>query len=224
MYAISLSDDALHKPGVYLTFSQTRDYLLIFVRMHTEALIAAIQQITPIEPEAIEAMLDILSPREVRKGEVIWNAGETSRHILFINSGALRYYYSKGGKEINGQFFFENEFFTDYYSFITREPMGFTTEALEDSSLLLMPRSGIFDLYERFKSFERLGRLIAEQNFISLHNTRVDLHTKTPEELYLDLLSKRPMVLQRVPLYMIASYMGITAEHLSRIRKKVLTS
>lgn len=192
--------------------------------MHTEALQAAIQRITPIEPEAIEAMLDILSPREVRKGEVIWNAGEISRHILFINRGALRYFYSKGGKEINGQFFFENEFFTDYYSFITREPMDFTTEALEDSSLLLMPRNGINDLYERFKSFERLGRLIAEQNFISLHNTRVDLHTKTPEELYLDLLQNRPLVVQRVPLYMIASYLGITPEHLSRIRRKVVSS
>lgn len=198
--------------------------MLIFVRMHTEALIAAIQRITPIEPEAIEALLDILSPREVRKGEVIWNAGETSRHILFINSGALRYYYSKGGREINGQFFFENEFFTDYYSFITREPMAFTTEALEDSSLLLMPRTGINDLYEQFKSFERLGRLIAEQNFISLHNTRVDLHTKTPEALYLDLLQNRPSLMQRVPLYMIASYLGITPEHLSRIRKKVVSS
>jgi len=71
MYGISLLDEALHKPGVYLTINHTRDYLLIFVRMHTEALIAAIQRITPIEPEAIEAMLDILSPREFRKGEVI---------------------------------------------------------------------------------------------------------------------------------------------------------
>jgi hypothetical protein len=74
--------------------------------MHTEALIAAIQRITPIEPEALDAMLDILSPRQINKGEVIWNSGEVCRHILFINSGALRYFYYKGGKEINGQFFF----------------------------------------------------------------------------------------------------------------------
>lgn len=182
------------------------------------------QQITPIEPEAIDALMDILSPREVRKGEVVWSAGDICRHILFINKGALRYYYFKEGKEVNGQFFFENAFFTDYYSFISREPMEFTTEALEDASLLLMSRSGIFDLYDRFKSFERLGRLIAEQNFIQLHNTRVNLHTKNPEELYRDLLLNRPKVLERVPLYMIASYIGITPEHLSRIRKKVVSS
>lgn len=182
------------------------------------------QQITPIEPEALAALMDILSPQEVRKGEVIWHAGDICRHILFINKGALRYYYFKDGKEVNGQFFFENAFFTDYYSFISREPMAFTTEALEDSSLLLMSRSGIFDLYDRFKSYERLGRLIAEQNFIQLHNTRVDLHTKNPEELYRDLLINRPKVLERVPLYMIASYIGITPEHLSRIRKKVVSS
>lgn len=192
--------------------------------MDIEALKAVMQRVSPIEPEAIEAMLDVLSPREVKKGEIIWNPGEICRHILFINTGAIRYFYNKDNKEINGQFFFENEFFTHYYSFISREPMDFTTEALEDCSLLLMSRSGIYDLYDRFKSFERLGRLIAEQNFISLHTTRVDLHTKKPEELYLDLLKNRPMVLQRVPLYMIASYMGITPEHLSRIRKKVLSS
>lgn len=192
--------------------------------MDIEALKAVMQRVSPIEPEAIEAMLDVLSPREVKKGEIIWNPGEICRHILFINTGAIRYFYNKDNKEINGQFFFENEFFTHYYSFISREPMDFTTEALEDCSLLLLSRSGIYDLYDRFKSFERLGRLIAEQNFISLHTTRVDLHTKKPEELYLDLLKNRPMVLQRVPLYMIASYMGITPEHLSRIRKKVLSS
>lgn len=194
------------------------------MRMYIQALKTAMQRITPIEPEALEAMLDILSPREVKKGERIWNAGEVCRHILFVNSGAFRYYYFKDGKEVNGQFFFEHVFFTHYYSFISREPMDFSTEALEDSSLLLMSRSGIFDLYDRFKSFERLGRLIAEQNFISLHNTRVKHHTKTPEELYLDILQNRPMVIERVPLYMIASYMGITPEHLSRIRKKVVTS
>jgi CRP-like cAMP-binding protein len=192
--------------------------------MNTEALKAAIQQITTIEPEGIEALLDIVSPLKVKKGEIIWHSGEPCRHILFLNSGALRYYYFKDGKEINGQFFFENEFFTDYYSFISREPMNFTTEAIEDSSLLLMSRSGIFDLYDQFKSFERLGRLIAEQNFISLHNIRVKLHTETPEELYLDILRNRPMVADRVPLYMIASYIGITPEHLSRIRKKVTFS
>jgi CRP-like cAMP-binding protein len=101
--------------------------------------------------------------------------------------------------------------------------MDFSAEALEDSSLILMSRSGIFDLYDRFKSFERLGRLIAEQNFIALHQTRVNLHTKTPEELYLDILQNRPKVVDRVPLYMIASYIGITPEHLSRIRRKIVS-
>jgi hypothetical protein len=66
--------------------------------------------------------------------------------------------------------------------------------------------------------------LIAEQNFISLHNTRIDLHTKTPETLYLNFLQHRPSLVQRVPLYMIASYLGITPVHLSRIRKKVVSS
>jgi CRP-like cAMP-binding protein len=195
----------------------------MFVNMKTEALKAAIQQITPIEPEAVDAMMDILSPREVSKGELIWSAGDVCRHILFINKGALRYFYYKDGKEVNGQFFFENAFFTHYYSFISREPMDFSAEALEDSSLILMSRSGIFDLYDRFKSFERLGRLIAEQNFIALHQTRVNLHTKTPEELYLDILQNRPKVVDRVPLYMIASYIGITPEHLSRIRRKIVS-
>lgn len=190
--------------------------------MKTDALIQVMRSITAIDDNEKAALFEILQPRGLRKNEKLWNIGDYCRHVAFISKGAVRYYFYKDGKEINGQFFFENSFFTSYYSFIANQPIEYVFEAIEDCELILLPRNDLNALYDNYKCFERLGRLIAEQNFISMHNFRLKLHSQSPEDLYLDLINRRPHVIERVPLYMIASYLGITPEHLSRIRRKVV--
>ena len=84
-----------------------------------------------------------------------------------------------------------------------------------------MPRKKVYECYDKFPYWERFGRMMAEQNFIELHNEHVARHSYSPEELYLKMLTERPRIIETVPQHMIASYLNITPEHLSRVRKKI---
>lgn len=110
---------------------------------------------------------------------------------------------------------------TDYYSFVSQKPCTLNYEAIEDCELLMISRADVYRLYDSFKSFERFGRLLAERNFIGVLATTMNLKGLTPEKKYLALIKDRPKVMQRVPLHIIASYLGMGPEYLSRIRKKI---
>ena len=177
--------------------------------------------IVPIEPEAWNDFEQYFSIRTLKKNEVLWNINEVCKHIIFINKGLLRYYHVNDDREIIGQFIFENQYYTDYYSFISQNPCTVVHCAIEDTEIITIPRPAIYELYNKYKSFERLGRQIAEQNFIAVMKTQITLKSLSPEEKYLNLIAERPKVVERVPLNMIASYLNMTPEHLSRIRKKL---
>jgi CRP-like cAMP-binding protein len=180
--------------------------------------------IVPIEPEAWRDYEQYFSVRTLKKNEVLWSDKDVCKHIIFINKGLLKYYYYNDDKEIIGQFIFENQYYTDYYSFISQNPCAVNHSALEETEIIMIPRPAIYSLYDKHKSFERLGRLIAEQNFIVSMKTQLKLKSLSPEEKYLNLITERPKVVERVPLNMIASYLNMTPEHLSRIRKKLARS
>lgn len=179
--------------------------------------------LSPVEDEAWEHFEQYFSLRHLKKGDILWRAGEVCKHVIFINKGALRcYYYTEEGKEVTGQFFFENIYLTDYYSFISKAPMGVTYEALEDTELIVIPRVGVYDLYDKYKSAERFGRLIAEHNFVKLLDEQITFKTLSIEDKYKLLVENRPEVMARVQLNLIASYLCISPEHLSRLRKRLM--
>ncbi|MFZ4545189.1 MAG: Crp/Fnr family transcriptional regulator [Saprospiraceae bacterium] len=192
--------------------------------MNTDAILQAFNAVCPIDKDAWQDIEQYLIESTIRKGNHCWRAGDICKQVIFVNKGAFRYYYNIGedDKEVTGQFFFENSFVTDYESFITMKPTTHNFQALEDSEIIVIPRKVVYDMYDRHKCFERFGRLIAEYNFIGLHETHVNLKSVNPQEQYLSLLKERPQVLARVPLNLIASYLGVTPEHISRIRKKII--
>jgi CRP-like cAMP-binding protein len=123
--------------------------------------------------------------------------------------------------ERTGQFFFENSWYTDYESWLTRQPAAVSVEALEPTELMVIAFRDLERLYETNSKFERVGRLMAENTIIRIRNRNLSLLNDTPEERYLQLLKERPKVIERVPQNIIASFLGIEPETLSRIRKKI---
>jgi CRP-like cAMP-binding protein len=174
-----------------------------------------------VDDETLTLFCARLSHKRVEKKEFFVRQGETCRHIAFINEGLLRLYYDVEGEEHVRQFHFEQSFCSEYQSFLTERPALMSLQALEDSSLLLISRHDLYDLFQRSREFERLGRVLAEQAFIFVSQRFASMLLESPEERYQHLIQERPKVIQRVPQYMIASYLGITPEALSRIRKRL---
>jgi CRP-like cAMP-binding protein len=115
----------------------------------------------------------------------------------------------------------ENQFTSDYQSFILKTPSEQYLEALTDVELIILKKESIDKLFDEFKIWERFGRLIIEHIFCNAELKRKKIIATTHEEQYRDFVTSYPHIIQQVPQYYIASYLGLTPEHLSRIRKKM---
>jgi CRP-like cAMP-binding protein len=147
--------------------------------------------------------------------------GDVCNKIVFVVKGCLRTYFVKNDVERTGQFFFENNWYTDYESWLTKQPALAAVEALEPTELLVIPFTDLERFYEQDPRWERVGRIMAEGTIIKIRNRNLSLLNDSPEERYIKLLEERPRVIRRVPQHIIASYLGIEPETLSRIRRKL---
>jgi CRP/FNR family transcriptional regulator, anaerobic regulatory protein len=190
-------------------------------RFGDEVLLKSMSRFIRLQPEEERMMLKLFFPRKLNKKEHWIMPGDHCREIAFIVSGCLRYYYSKNDVERTGQFFFEGGWFTDYESWVTRQPATVGIDAIEPTQLLIIPFIELERLYDENPKFERLGRLMAENTIIGIRNRNLSLLNNSPEERYMQLLNERPKVIERIPQHLIASYLGIEPETLSRIRKKI---
>ena len=170
-----------------------------------------------------QAFIAITTAKRLRKHELLLREGDVCRTITFVLSGCLRSFYNVKGVENTSQFFCEDDWYTDYQSFLTGRPTRENAQALEACDIVQFSRDNLEQLYQRHPVFERLSRILAEEAFVCLdiHNTM--LTNQTPEERYRQLAHDRPELLQRVPQYHIASFLGITPETLSRIRKRMVS-
>jgi CRP-like cAMP-binding protein len=175
-----------------------------------------------VEPNADEwgAFANIIQVKKLDKKDLLLEEGQTCKFIAFINSGVIREYSFQNGRETTVDFVTEGQFITDYQSFIQENPSMQYLEALTDVELLLLKKDGINDLFDKYKVWERFGRLIIERVFCGVEAKRKKIISTSHEEQYHDFASSYPLIVQQVPQYYIASYLGISPEHLSRIRKK----
>lgn len=153
--------------------------------------------------------------------------GNVCEDIGLIVSGSMRYFQHKDGSEITGYFSIENEFVTSYKSFVTQMPANHFIQAIEDTELVLLSFDSLQQLYNhKLLSYkmERFGRLIAEYLICCYDDRLNSFIIQSPEERYLDLLSSRPDIIQRIPQHHIANFLGITPVSLSRIRRRVMKS
>ena len=190
-----------------MQFSQVKKFYENFIPMSEE------------EWNLLEPKFRVLT---LNKGEKLQSEGEVCNDVTFVNKGLLKCYHFIDGKEYIEAFFSQNEYCSDYCSFLLRQPGKLFIEALEESELILLDYDTVQVLYDKVKNFQKFGRLMAEFLFtqISLRNNA--LLFESPETRYIKFSQNRPDLLQRVPQYMIASYLGVTPEALSRIRKRIV--
>lgn len=186
-------------------------------------LIKNMQGFLCISAEELNYFLPMLEYRVVKKNEFFIHAGEAANYIAYIDSGLLRYYYVTREKEHTTRVFFPDEWVGDYSSFLRQQPASVNITALEDSVVLLLYYDKMQEGYEKFKVFERFGRLMAESLFIEMEKKTSSFLIKSPEERYIDLITQRPEIIAKIPLKYISSMLGIQPESLSRIRRRMQT-
>lgn len=164
-----------------------------------------------------------LKPAIITKGEMFLEQGKISHSLAMVEKGAFYSFYEKEGNEIIEGFCFEGCFMTDYPSFITNSISKKNFKALEDSNILTISNKELQSLYCQNVLFERAGRLMAENLFATWEMKLQDTIFLTPTERYLKLLKNGNNLLQRVPQYLIASYLNITPQYLSQIRRKIIS-
>ncbi len=171
-------------------------------------------------PEEVwEHFSSLLEKRIFKKNEVIKRAGDREIYLNFIKSGAAGLFLNTNGKYICLDISFENEFFSDYASFVTCKSSDLETITFEEVELYSMHFDALQTLYNDTGIGNRIGRIAAEQLYVHNQQIQIDILQLTAEERYEKLFQKEPRIVQRIPLKHIASYLGIAPESLSRIRK-----
>jgi len=175
--------------------------------------------IIPADPDQLEVFFSRFKPVSYKKGEYFVKEGQVSRYIGFIVKGCLMCVYKNDGKEYIDEFSMDNEFISAYASFITGTPADKDIICLEDCELQILGYKDLQELYKLDQVYERTGRLIAEMLFINWQQRVKSLLLDDAETRYLKLTENRPDLIQRVPQYLVAQYLGISPETLSRIRR-----
>lgn len=175
-----------------------------------------------VSEEEAEVFMSFCYRKSFRKKDLLSDDDKFINEVYFIEKGIIRVkIIDLEGREHTIHFAIENQFIADYYAFLTRKKSRYQLEAMEDTKVIVLPRTAIDWGYKNMKEGEKLGRLIAEYYFI-YHDTRIQhLYTLSPIERYNLMGEIFPNIHNRVPQHMIASYLGITPIHLSRIKSQL---
>ncbi len=165
-----------------------------------------------------------LQRRVIEKKSIFLKVNEIENQISFIESGIVRLFIPKDNpeKEITFGFSFKNQFISAYDSFLTQSPSVYQLQALTETTILSLTYDDLQSVYKSTQIGNLIGRLTAEELFLIKSNREQNLLNLTAEQRYLKLFKERPELLESIPLKYISSYIGVTAQALSRIRKRLL--
>lgn len=175
-------------------------------------------------PEDIAVFNDLLKPKSIRKKQLLLREGEICDFEAYIAKGCLRtFYIDENGSEVILQFSVEDWWVSDMGSFYDRTPSLLYIEAIEDSELLMLNPVRKEELLARVPEFERVFRLMLQRHVSALEHRLIRTIAKTAEDRYVEFMKQYRHISQRVPQHYIASYLGMTPEFLSKVRRRLAT-
>lgn len=170
----------------------------------------------------IRNFLQLFEIRKVHKNDFFVQEGEKCREIAFILSGIFRsFYISDQGKDMTYCFRFPNQMMAGYSSFISGCPSRENMQAITDADLMILKKEAVDELVKDDLNWTRFLKMIAEEEYLELENRFFQLQRNSAAQRYKALLGNQPDYVQKIPLQYLASYLGITQRHLSRIRKEI---
>lgn len=176
----------------------------------------------PLTPEEEAFIKQFLTPKKLRKKQYLLQEGDVCKAIAFVEKGALRSYtVDDTGTEHIMQFAVEGWVISDLYSFLTGEPATYNIDAIEDAELILISKSAHEELLKTSVKYQTFNRELITGAYIGLQKRLNSIISFTLEERYEGFMAKYPHIAQRVPQHMIASYLGLTPETLSRVRRRI---
>ena len=188
-----------------------------------ELLKVHIEKRVHLTDEEFRRCTTFFTSRKIRKRQFLLHEGEICKSLAFVTGGCLRNYtIDAKGEEHIIQFAISDWWISDFCSFLAGTPSTTNIDALQDSDLLLLERGARERMFEAIPATERFFRLLQEANYIATHKRINDALSASAEEQYLTFLKTYPAVAEQIPQNQIASYLGITPQSLSRIRKELL--
>lgn len=183
-----------------------------------------ISKFIKVSDEELKQICSFFEYRSVKKKELLLEAGQICKHHYFVENGCIRMYFIDGkGVEKTVQFAIENWWLSDYRSFNKKSTAEFYIQAVEKSDIRCISAEGQKNLLEQFPVMEKYFRCIHETAHAAFQYRSMFYQDLSKEELFTHFLQNFPGFVQRVPQYLLASYLGITPEYLSELRSKTLS-
>lgn len=193
--------------------------------MSTESIVKYFENILPLKKEEAAALKKVFKERKIKRRQFILQEGEVCKLNTFVVEGCFRMYFvDEKGKEHNIQFAIENWWIGDLGSFHSEEPSKLYIEALENSLILQIKKEDQMDLFVKYPKFNRIFRVFTENALVTYQRRVLQNISSTAEERYLDFIKRYPFFFNRISNVQIASFLGITPEFLSTLRKKLVQS
>ena len=181
-----------------------------------------LKKIVPLSSEEETDIVRAIKVRTYPKGTLLLREREVSRCYYFVISGCIRQYYIVDEEEKTTFFHIENSFVISYDSYMKQTPALHYIDCLEDTTVAIIYKEAEEEMFHRYPNLLGLTRLILEEELSKYQDLLTSYIVNKPEMRYRKLLLSQPDLLNRVPQYYLASYLGVTAESLSRIRKRII--
>lgn len=190
-----------------------------------ETLVGYFNQLIPLNSEEKAIVLEYFKPRLYRKRQYVLQEGDICTQFSFIVRGCLRMYKVDGKGNVHIiQFASENYWLMDIASFHGKKSSELSIDAIEDTVVLQISYDNLISLYKQFPKFSTIFRVLIENSFVALQHRMLQNISSTAEERYSHFIEVYPHLVNRLPQTQIASFLGITPEFLSRLRKRQLKS